>query len=486
MWNKSKTYEKQLAPYINPILRKLRKRTGIMPETNFQPLKDLNKRLILLKSFLQDNSIVTMPKWVSFQNTLRCNLLCPHCQTHGTVEISKEMNRKKYNMKPDLLSRWATEILPFAFEYSLTLNGEPLSYKGIKNIINDFSSYGSKFSLATNGTLLSSVMIENILPFLRNAVFSIDGATKQTFEKLRLGAKFKEVINNIKKFKRTVELLSIEDKIPLSISFTIMGSNIHELPGIVRLADFLGISVIDGGFVVIFYDNIKHEDVRFHKSRYDYYYSKAMTLSKELGVWLRIPPPFKNVASDPNPDRALDKLILERIPGDDIGPISYENYVNLKEVEKTAAALARKIRGNILKIKPRELDEYTKKIGKRLQESYRRLLDKKKAIQSHFKERINEEIKYCLYLSERVFINFNGDVVPCCVVGRPIMGNVQRNSLFEIWNGEKYNEFRERFYSSNPYSCCNNCSLFQYVKLAAFINVNDTLRQDYANFNKET
>ncbi|MCK5055502.1 MAG: SPASM domain-containing protein [Candidatus Aminicenantes bacterium] len=420
-----------------------------------------------------------MPEWVSFQNSRRCNLRCPHCQTHGTVEINKESNSKKYDMKPELMSRWAADVLPFAFEYSLSLSGEPLAFKGIENIVNEFSSFGSKLSLATNGTLFSPIMIENILPYLASVVFSIDGATQQTFEKLRLGAKFKEVIRNIKILKRTIELLSIEDKFPLRISFTIMGSNIHELPGIVRLAYFLGIPVIEGGFVYIFYDNIKHEDVTFHKSRYNYYYSKARTIAEKLGIYLNVPPPFNDAGYDPNLDPSFDKFIFGEIPGDDIGPIFYENYVSLKEVEKTAAALARKIRENISKIKPRSLDESTKKIGKRLQESYRCLLDKKKAILSEFNERINDEIKYCVFLSERIFIDFNGDVAPCCIVDRPVLGNIYQNSLFEVWNGEKYNEFRERFYSSDPYPCCKNCIYAKYVKLSSFFSIKHTLRDNF-------
>ena len=47
-------------------------------------------------------------------------------------------------------------------------------------------------------------------------------------------------------------------------------------------------------------------------------------------------------------------------------------------------------------------------------------------------------------------VYWNGDVVPCCydLEGNEIMGNLKDNTMEEIWNGEKYKNFRKRLKKS--------------------------------------
>jgi sulfatase maturation enzyme AslB (radical SAM superfamily) len=59
-----------------------------------------------------------------------------------------------------------------------------------------------------------------------------------------------------------------------------------------------------------------------------------------------------------------------------------------------------------------------------------------------------EEVKerfphFCSMASNYVKIEPNGAVFPCCRGPRELqMGNVNEQSLGEIWNGDKYREFR--------------------------------------------
>ncbi len=60
------------------------------------------------------------------------------------------------------------------------------------------------------------------------------------------------------------------------------------------------------------------------------------------------------------------------------------------------------------------------------------------------------------------FIWWNGDVYPCCMLRGKIepLGNVLKEDFRDIWNGEKYIEFREKIREKKD--LCKNCDDFLY------------------------
>jgi len=46
---------------------------------------------------------------------------------------------------------------------------------------------------------------------------------------------------------------------------------------------------------------------------------------------------------------------------------------------------------------------------------------------------------------ETVHVLSSGDVVPCEVLDKQLMGNLARQSLYEIWHGERYSDFRRQY-----------------------------------------
>ncbi len=55
-------------------------------------------------------------------------------------------------------------------------------------------------------------------------------------------------------------------------------------------------------------------------------------------------------------------------------------------------------------------------------------------------------------------ITANGDVWACCMPGS-IMGNLNEQSLSQIWNGPTFAAFRKRVNTPNPPAPCRNCGL---------------------------
>ena len=62
----------------------------------------------------------------------------------------------------------------------------------------------------------------------------------------------------------------------------------------------------------------------------------------------------------------------------------------------------------------------------------------------------------CAKPTSQLTIQWNGDMVPCCrdYNGFMVMGNVQNQTISEVWNSKKYNEFRANYKTSN---LCERC-----------------------------
>lgn len=73
----------------------------------------------------------------------------------------------------------------------------------------------------------------------------------------------------------------------------------------------------------------------------------------------------------------------------------------------------------------------------------------------------------CPFSWQYVVVQWNGDVVACCrdYNADNIMGNVKNATLVEIWNGEKYQNFRENMITGNYQNkICKPCMDLYYTE----------------------
>ena len=64
----------------------------------------------------------------------------------------------------------------------------------------------------------------------------------------------------------------------------------------------------------------------------------------------------------------------------------------------------------------------------------------------------------CFHPWTTISINEKGDVTPCCI-SNTIMGNLNEQSLKEIWHSRAYRNLRRRVNSENPWGECRRCVL---------------------------
>lgn len=77
--------------------------------------------------------------------------------------------------------------------------------------------------------------------------------------------------------------------------------------------------------------------------------------------------------------------------------------------------------------------------------------------------RTGNNYRLCPYPWTQMAVAHNGDCVACCrdTVGRSVLGNVFRQPIMEIWNGEAYQRFRRNLLDGCPElnAACKDCDL---------------------------
>jgi len=130
------------------------------------------------------------------ETTAKCNLYCPMCprETH---------KQPKEDMTDDIFNRLVEESGRSAEHMMLIGLGEPFMDPKIFERIEFCERHRISTLLSTNGTFLDERMSARLLDSpLEHITLSFDGATKESFEYYRKGARFEKVRDNFVRFAR--------------------------------------------------------------------------------------------------------------------------------------------------------------------------------------------------------------------------------------------------------------------------------------------
>src|SRR2546429_3451066 len=130
------------------------------------------------------------------ETTAKCNLYCPMCprETH---------KQPKQDMTDEIFQRLVQESGSTAEHMMLIGLGEPFMDPKIFERIEYCERHNTSTLLSTNGTFLDEKMSERLLTTrLQHITLSFDGATKESFEFYRKGARFEKVRDNFVRFAR--------------------------------------------------------------------------------------------------------------------------------------------------------------------------------------------------------------------------------------------------------------------------------------------
>ena len=118
--------------------------------------------------------------------------------------------------------------------------GEPLAHADILDMVFAAKETGAKVELITNGVLLDETISLRLIEIgLDRLWVSLDGATPESYEDVRLGDALPQVIANLTRLRKP--RLMAEFRSPqIGIAFVAMKRNIADLPEVVKLGKRLG------------------------------------------------------------------------------------------------------------------------------------------------------------------------------------------------------------------------------------------------------
>jgi hypothetical protein len=177
------------------------------------------------------------PLQLKLSITDRCNLKYLTCSHQYTSENKNDMNLHDF--------KYIIEQLPFLEQIEMTSFGESFLNKDFFKMLEYLKRRKISVSFTDNFTLLNEEMARKLLNLeIVDCIFaSVDGADKETFEGLRPGTEFEDVLKNI----RTVEVLKNELnlKIPrIVIISTISMKNIYNMVALVEMTKALNLKTI--------------------------------------------------------------------------------------------------------------------------------------------------------------------------------------------------------------------------------------------------
>jgi radical SAM protein with 4Fe4S-binding SPASM domain len=122
-----------------------------------------------------------------------CNLQCVMCPNKDLPKSQRGF------MEWEVFKKTVDEAADFIFDMSLHHRGESLLHPEAVRFIAYAAGKIQHTNLHTNGTLLSPPIVRGLVESgLKRISFSFDGFARQDYEKIRRGADFQQVVDNIK------------------------------------------------------------------------------------------------------------------------------------------------------------------------------------------------------------------------------------------------------------------------------------------------
>lgn len=307
-----------------------------------------------------------IPKVIHVAVSRACNINCIMCPINRDV-----LRDKQKFIKLEAFNKLFKDEKQFEF-LNFVGAGEVFVCKYFSRIIeycfeHNFPALGCTTNLQLISKELAEVMVKN---GFRQITASIDGCTKETFEHIRKGASFDKFIEIMMYFNVLKARHNSLGNPNFTFAMVAMNSNIHELPGLIRLADKLNVKSIYVARLHVIKEELLHESLFFYQEKYNYYYDESIAAARELKINIVLPDKFGS-------------------------PIK-----------------------NIL------------------------------------------SVRNCNLPFENMYVDVDGIVYPCvCRVYPNItVGNILEQSVIEIWNSDKFKEFRAAMFTDNPPLQCKECT----------------------------
>ncbi|MDQ6660505.1 MAG: radical SAM protein [Chloroflexota bacterium] len=182
-------------------------------------------------------SIAMLPRSIYIEPTSRCNEFCQQCpRTLLSREDDRDLSFDRF--------RFIVDQFPVLDRVVLHGLGEPLLNKELPQMVRYLKDRGTYVLFNSNGIALTEKRGQALIDAeLDEYRLSMDGSTRDTYAKVRGVDAFDKIWRNVKAF---IDLQKRQGarKPAVSLWFTAMRENLHELPGLVELAYANGVQEV--------------------------------------------------------------------------------------------------------------------------------------------------------------------------------------------------------------------------------------------------
>jgi MoaA/NifB/PqqE/SkfB family radical SAM enzyme len=304
----------------------------------------------------------SVPRVICYSPVTQCNLNCIHC-------ISRHTRNAKHQISGDIkeqLQAWcrAGQVDYITTDYSGDILWADHRFGGELDFL---IGLNVPFHIDTSGSHLFPGVSERLCHSrLETINISLDAAHDETYRRIRKGAPaLRDVVENIEALMAARAAASVDFEV--SMSFTLMRSNLGEWLDFIRMAARLGVHRVFARHLEAYTPDMEKESLWHDQAGFNQVRLDAIALADSLGMPLSVALPFGG-----------------------------------------KAGTAR---------------------------------------------------KPCAVPWNDAIILGNGDVAACCIPGL-VMGNLNENTMQEIWNGPKYRELRATVNSDNPPPTCAACPIY--------------------------
>jgi SynChlorMet cassette radical SAM/SPASM protein ScmE len=175
------------------------------------------------KANLLAGRIMRTPRDMDVEITSRCNLRCHYCYFFDNPDV------RYHDLPTDEWLRFFDELSQCAVMNVTLQGGEPFIRKDLPELINGIVQNRMRFSILSNGTLITDKIAAFIADTGRcnHVQISVDGSKPETHDACRGHGSFARAIEGIRALQR--------NKVPVTVRTTIHRHNVHDLENIAIL-----------------------------------------------------------------------------------------------------------------------------------------------------------------------------------------------------------------------------------------------------------
>ena len=229
--------------------------------------------------------------------TTRCNIRCRMCY----FSFDRYFFGKPVYFPLAEFERLAADVFPHVRTLTLSLGSEPLTSPHFPSFLALAAASGvPEVSFHTNGLLMGPKIIDAILASsVTHITISVDGASRETYEGIRVGADFATLITNVRALVAARTAAGRAHPV-LRFGIVMMRANAHEWADIVSFAAACGVEEVSL-FHMVAYEGLgmEAESLVHDRPRSNAALQAALERAEATGVRVVSHPGFFGDAQDP-------------------------------------------------------------------------------------------------------------------------------------------------------------------------------------------